>query len=135
MIDFLPSLLEEAEFVANQSGNLVGGYSISKIQSSKKASHKAIHSSSIPINYKIKGGGRFEGFAVPIGLYMEPSSSLFTGGSVDNKSLGGKVVNKGYMDEEQFGLLFKTVSIVKPKRKHTPKRKPNAAKKTKKART
>jgi hypothetical protein len=63
-------------------------------------------------------GNRFEGFTVPIGLYLDTS---LTGGS-QKYNHTGKIVDRGYMEEDQFGILLKTVTAHKPHRKRGTKK-------------
>lgn len=64
-------------------------------------------------------GNRFEGFTVPIGLYLDTS---LTGGSQNKYKHAGKIVDRGYMEEDQFGILLKTVTVHKPHRKRGTKK-------------
>jgi hypothetical protein len=123
MIDLLPALLQEAEFFAHGDGSVAGGYKIASSHSNKKPSQ--IMDSTVTKGGSLSTGSRFEGFAVPIGLYLDTS---LTGGSQKYKHTG-KIVDRGYMEEDQFGILLKTVTVHKPKPKSKGDTKKTAAKK------
>ena len=129
MIDLLPALLQEAEFFAHGDGSVAGGYKIGTSHSNKKTSQTMV--SSETKGGSASSGSRFEGFAVPIGLYLDTS---LTGGSQKYKHTG-KIVDRGYMDEDQFGILLKTVTIHKPKPKKGSKKVSKKCKKPQKKRT
>jgi len=116
MIDLLPALLQEAEFFAHGDGSVAGGYKIGTSHSNKKTSQTMVSSGTK--GGSASSGSRFEGFAVPIGLYLDTS---LTGGSQKYKHTG-KIVDRGYMEEDQFGILLKTVTVHKPQRKPTTKK-------------
>jgi hypothetical protein len=118
MIDLLPALLEEAEFFSHGDGSVTGGYRIGSSHSHPNPNKKP---SQTMVSREKKGGStgsRFEGFAVPIGLYLETS---LIGGSQKYKHTG-KIMDRGYMEEDQFGILLKTVTVHKPQRKPTAKK-------------
>jgi len=116
MIDLLPALLQEAEFFAHGDGSVAGGYKIGTSHSNKKTSQTMVSSGTK--GGSASSGSRFEGFAVPIGLYLDTS---LTGGSQKYKHTG-KIVDRGFMEEDQFGILLKTVTVHKPRRKPTTKK-------------
>jgi len=129
MIDILPALLQEAEFFAHGDGSVAGGYKITSSNPKKNPSQTMDPTSTK--GGSVSTGNRFEGFAVPIGLYLDNS---LTGGSQKYKHTG-KIVDRGYMEEDQFGILLKTVTIHKPKPKQGSKKVSKKCKKPQKKRT